>query len=142
MKYSIYHNLNIKAPIEKVYRAVSEPAHLTNWWPDRCSGIPRAGESYNLYFTPEYDWYGEVVQADEPTSFRIKMTQSDADWNPTSFGFDLTRLPESTLVEFSHSDWNECNAHFKQASYCWALLLNGLKKYIEDGAIIPFEQRS
>lgn len=48
-------------------------------------------------------------------------------------------------VNFSHVNWAEANDHFKHSSFCWALLLNGLKNYLEDnylenGIIIPFKK--
>lgn len=69
------------------------------------------------------------------------MTKSDTDWNATSFGFDLKTIDKAVSIEFWHVNWPECNAEYKQSSYCWALLLNGLKNYIEKGIIIPFEDR-
>ena len=69
------------------------------------------------------------------------LTSSD-DWNLTTFGFKLKFLgKKSTQVHFSHTNWLHCNAEFKQSSYCWAILLNGLKNYVEKGIVIPFTER-
>ena len=141
MPYSIHHDLEIKESAGKVFQAVSEPKHLVNWWPLKCSGTPKENEEYNFFFTPEYDWYGGVLKYEKNTSFHIKMTKSEADWNPTSFGFDLEQKNDTTLVKFWHIGWPECNAHFRRSSFCWAMLLNGLKNYVEKGIIIPFEER-
>lgn len=70
------------------------------------------------------------------------MTKSDKDWNPTTFGFDLESSDKGTMVNFSHINWPEQNHHFKHSSFCWAILLNGLKNYLEKGVIIPFEERN
>ncbi|UWX56336.1 hypothetical protein NYZ99_09110 [Maribacter litopenaei] len=69
------------------------------------------------------------------------MTKSDPDWDATSFGFDLVENGENIKVQFWHVGWRECNAHFRRSSFCWAILLNGLKNYVEKGIIIPFEKR-
>ncbi len=140
--FTIYNNLVIHAPIERVFEAISEPNHLVNWWPQRCRGYPEMGGAYNFYFTPEYDWYGKVSQIEKPNSFFIKMTQADPDWDPTTFGFELEEENNKTSVRFSHSNWPYCNDHFKKASYCWSLLLKGLKDYLEEGKVIPFENRA
>lgn len=142
MSYSIYHDLEIKGPIEKVFESITQPEHLINWWPLRCSGGPKENETYNFYFTPEYDWYGKVVQLENNKSFHISMTRSDADWDPTTFGFDLNPSENKVLVRFFHVEWPECNDHFRRSSYCWAMLLNGLKNYVEKGIIVPFEERA
>jgi uncharacterized protein YndB with AHSA1/START domain len=141
MSYSIYHDFEVKAPINRVYEAVTEPLHLVNWWPLKCKGKPVQGEEYNFFFTPECDWYGTVIKSQEGKSFSIKMTQSDEDWDSTSFGFDLEQSGDRVRVKFWHKGWPECNAHFKSSSFCWAILLNGLRNYLEKGIIVPFEER-
>ncbi|WP_424960993.1 SRPBCC family protein [Ekhidna sp.] len=140
--HTIYHNLVIKSSLDHVFDAVSNPDHLINWWPLKCSGSPQKGKEYNFYFGEEYDWFGEVVSCETGKSFHIKMTHSDEDWEPTTFGFDLAQDEGQVSLSFWHAGWQQCNNHFKIASFCWAMLLNGLKKYVEEGHIIPFENRS
>jgi len=70
------------------------------------------------------------------------MTKSDIDWNPTSFGFDMEEQENGTYLNFCHVDWAEVNFEFKNSSFCWAMLLNGLKNYLEKGIIIPFQERN
>ena len=140
--FGIYHDLTINAPIEKVFSAVSEPEHLVNWWPLKCSGNPELEAEYNFYFTAEYDWYGKVDTIIPNHTFRIKMTKSDLDWNSTTFGFEMNEDNGSVKLSFSHIGWQRCNSHFRTSSFCWAMLLKGLKDYLEKGVILPFEVRS
>lgn len=142
MAYTIYHNLIINSSKDKVFDAVVNPDQLVNWWPAKCSGKPELGARYNFYFGPEYDWWGTVVQCDPGKAFHIKMAKADKDWNPTSFGFDLEQTNGGVQVSFWHTDWAVCNQHFKIASYCWAILLQGLKNYVEKGVILSFEDRN
>lgn len=142
MSYSIYHDLEIKGSPQKIFESITTPEHLINWWPLKCKGVPKENEAYNFHFTPEYDWYGKVVQLEKNKSFHISMTRSDDDWAPTTFGFDLIPIKDKVQVRFFHVGWPECNDHFRRSSYCWAMLLNGLKNYVEKGIIIPFEERS
>lgn len=139
--YSIHHDLFIKASRKTVFDAVTLPKHLNNWWTNSCSGKPVEGAEYNFYFTPDYDWLGKVVKCHPDQSFHIKMTKSDDDWDPTSFGFDLEELDDGIQLKFWHARWPACNHHFRRSSFCWAILLNGLKNYIEKGIIVPFEER-
>ncbi|MFY0604794.1 MAG: SRPBCC domain-containing protein [Flavobacteriaceae bacterium] len=117
------------------------PKHLNNWWPLASSGAPKSGNTYNFNFTDAYNWYGKVVECNTNATFYIKMTASDSDWNPTTFGFDLEEHNGVVSVKFSHTNWPACNTEFKQSSYCWAILLQGLKNYVEKGIVIPFEDR-
>ncbi|WP_281542762.1 SRPBCC family protein [Maribacter aestuarii] len=139
--FSIYHNLTILSAPQKVFEAITHPEHLNHWWTKKCSGIPREGEIYNFFFTAEYDWYSEVVKCKTNEQFYISMTESDADWDSTTFGFDLKAISDGTQLNFSHRGWPQCNEHFKRSSYCWAILLLGLKSYVEKGIIVPFEER-
>lgn len=141
MTHSIHHDLVIKAPINKIFQVITEPEHLINWWPLKCTGIPKENEDYNFFFSSEYNWYGKVTNSEKNKSFYIKMTKSDADWNPTSFGFDLEQKKDNVQIKFWHVGWPECNAHFRKSSFCWAMLLNGLKNYVEKGIIVPFKDR-
>ncbi|NAS30788.1 SRPBCC domain-containing protein [Flavobacteriaceae bacterium R38] len=139
--YAIYHDITIKGSVESIYQAITVPEHLNNWWTLKSSGEPSEGTAYNFYFSPEYDWYGNVIKATQNQDFHIKMTKSDADWTPTSFGFDLEKTNAGVLLKFWHVGWQQCNEHFRRSSFCWAMLLNGLKNYVEKGVIIPFENR-
>ena len=142
MSYNIYHNLLIKASPKQVFDAVSQPEHLNNWWSLKSSGKPELYSEYNLNFTDKYNWYCKVSKVKVNASFHLKMTESDEDWMPTTFGFELEPKDIGTYLRFSHQNWPENNDHFKHSSFCWALLLNGLKKYLEKGVVIPFESRA
>lgn len=142
MSYSIFHNLTIKASPKEVFDAVSQPKHLDNWWTLKSSGKPEKDSEYNLNFTDDYNWFCKVSKVIPNKSFHLKMTKSDNDWNPTTFGFDLEAHNGETIVKFIHANWPEANDHFKHSSFCWAILLNGLKSYIEKGVIVPFEKRN
>ncbi len=141
-RYSIYHNFFIKATPKEVFEAISTPKHLDNWWTLKSSGIAKLGEIYNLNFTDQYDWYCQVSLCNPYEAIHFKMTKSDKDWDPTTFGFDLEEIEGGTYVRFSHVDWPNANDHYKFSAFCWAMLLNGLKNYLEKGVVIPFEERS
>ncbi len=87
------------------------------------------------------NWYGVVTEVKENESFYIRMTNSDKDWDGTTFGFTLEEIEQGVYVRFSHTNWSTDNDHFKFSSFCWAMLLNGLKNYLEKGIVIPFEER-
>ncbi len=142
MSYNIYHNLLIIASPKEVFDAVSQPKHLDNWWTLKSSGKPELNATYNLNFTDDYNWFCKVLKVENNESFYLKMTKSDDDWYSTSFGFDLEKKDGGTLVKFSHVNWQKDNDHFKHSSFCWAMLLNGLKNYLEKGIIIPFKERN
>ncbi|MDT0552309.1 SRPBCC family protein [Urechidicola vernalis] len=141
-KHSIYHDLVVDATINKVFNVISNPNELMYWWPLKCQGVPELNNTYNFYFSEEFNWFGKVVSIEKNKQFFIKMTTADSDWVDTTFGFELIKNGNSTQLSFSHLNWSKCNTHFKTSSFCWAMLLNGLKNYVEKGIIIPFEERT
>ena len=121
---------------------MSQPNHLNNWWTLKSLGKPELGAEYNLNFTDDHNWFCEVSKVIPNESFHLKMTKSDKDWNPTTFGFDIDEKGNGTYLKFSHVNWPENNDHHKHSSFCWAMLLNGLKNYLEKGIVTPFKERN
>jgi uncharacterized protein YndB with AHSA1/START domain len=52
----IQHDFPIKAPIQRVYQAISTPQGLDAWWTQRSSGDAKEGSEFQLWFGPAYDW--------------------------------------------------------------------------------------
>lgn len=139
--YAIYHDIAIKAGDSAIFRALSSPDELINWWPLKCSGDARLYGHYQFYFGEAYDWKAEVIDFRPVQKFSVRMLEADEDWTNTVFSFELAPSDSGVLVQFSHTGWSSCNAHFRRTSFCWAMLLNGLKNYVERGVIVPFEKR-
>lgn len=140
--HSILLDVYIKAPANVLFAALSDPAELVKWWPKECEGSPRLYGTYQFYFGEAYDWRGEVIDIAQDRVFAIRMTEADADWTGTEFRFTLEDRAEDILLHFEHTRWPYDNPHFRHSAFCWSLLLNALKKYLEEGEIIPFEGRS
>lgn len=140
--HNIYFDFYIEASSQHVFDAFCLPKHLDNWWTLTSSGEPKLGAIYNLNFTDDYNWFAEVTKVKSNSYFYLKMTHSNSDWNPTTFGFTLEDHKDKTLIKFSHTNWPENNHEFRNSAFCWSQLLQGLKNYIEKGSIIPFESRN
>ncbi len=137
----ILHNLTINSSPENVYRAVASPDGLNAWWTKSASGVPELGAEYNLYFSDEYDWRAIVLENDEYNKFVLEITVADGDWTGTKVRFFLTENNGYTDLCFEHTGWRETNDHFRTSSYCWGRYLRLLKNFVEEGIIIPFEER-
>ena len=138
----IFHRFPINALVEKVFNAVSTTDGLDNWWTKSSKGIPHVGETYELFFSPEYIWTAVISKCIPNKEFEFTMQESDDDWMNTKVGFKLTSKNNNiTEVEFYHTCWPESNQHYKISNYCWAMYLRILKRYIEFGEKIPYEER-
>lgn len=137
----IYHQLPIKASRQKVFQMVSTPGGLAVWWTKRCAGNPVEGAEYELWFGPDYDWRAIVVRCIPDSEFELVMTRSDDDWDGTRVSFMLEERGGVTQLRFSHTGWPELNEHFRVSSCCWASYLRILRRYLEYGEVVSYEDR-
>lgn len=138
----ILHDMNVRAPINRVFDAVATPGGLDEWWTERSSGSPELGAEYVLEFTPEYVWRAEVTKCDAPREFELTITEALDDWIGTKVGFTLSESADgTTLLCFRHSGWAEASAHFRNSSFCWALYLRVMREFVEKGKRVPYADR-
>lgn len=137
----ILHHFPIRASARRVFAAMTSPAGLDAWWTKRSSGHAAEGEEYLLDFGPGYEWRAVVTKCNPDTEFEWRMTHADQDWTGSLVGFRLTEKDGRTQVSFYHRNWAEANQHFCISSYCWAMYLRLLRRHIELGELVPYEER-
>lgn len=128
------------APVD-VFRAVSAPAGLDQWWTKTSAGTPSLGAEYELGFGPEYDWRARVTACAAPERFELEITRAGEDWVGTRVGFHIAANDRTSLVRFSHVGWPESNEHYRISCYCWPMYLRILRRYLEHGETVPYERR-
>lgn len=137
----ILHDFPIKAPLERVFRAVSTAEGLATWWTQRSAGSPQHGAEYELGFGPGYEWRARVTRYVPNSEIEFEMLQADADWASTRVGIRLEPRESGTWVHFSHSGWPTANEHYRVSCNCWALYLRVLRRSLERGESVPYEDR-
>ena len=63
------------------------------------------------------------------------------DWVGTRVGFEMDVDGETTRLRFYHTGWPADNDHFRRSSYCWAMYLRLLKRFVEHDETVPYEKR-
>ena len=134
----IYQDFLIHAPASKVFHGISTPEGLDTWWTQRSS---KSGDEFDLFFGPTYNWRAKVSRSVPDREFEIELTQADADWTGTRMGFVLTENNGDTQARFHHTGWPKSNEHYRISCYCWAMYLRLLKRNVELGEVVPYEQR-
>lgn len=137
----ILHDFPIQAPPERVFALVTTPEGLDQWWTATSGGTPGPGAEYALGFGPGYQWRARMTRYERPRVVEFEMTESDADWNGSRVGFELTPAGGGTQVRFYHTGWPDPNAHYRTSSFCWAMYLRVLKRHLEFGETVPYDQR-
>lgn len=137
----ICHDFPIKGSAAQVFAAISSPEGLNSWWSKTCTGTPCEGAEYDFGFGPGYDWRAVVTQCLPDSVFEFEMTQADEDWTGSRLNFKLGGNESITNVVFRHSGWPQENEHFRISCYCWAMYLRHLKRYVESGETVAYEER-
>jgi uncharacterized protein YndB with AHSA1/START domain len=137
----ILQDFPINAVAGRVFAAVSTPPGLDLWWTKRSSGTPVEGAQYELWFGPQYDWRAKVTRFVPDRDFELQVTAADKDWLGTRLGFRLEARGEKTWVSFYHSGWSSENEHYRISVHCWALYLRILRRSLEHGERVPYEDR-
>jgi uncharacterized protein YndB with AHSA1/START domain len=131
----------IKATPDRVFEAISTPAGLDAWWTLRAAGKPEAGAVYDLGFGPGYDWRARVTRYEPARAFELEFVEADIDWTGTRVGVELESRGALTRVSFHHTRWPTANAHFRITCNCWALYLRLLRRFVERGEQVPYDER-
>jgi uncharacterized protein YndB with AHSA1/START domain len=137
----IHHDFPIMASPEDVFRAISTPDGIDNGWSRNSSGAPEAGEIYELSFGPGYDWRAAVTRCVPDSEFELQFIEADDEWTRTKVGFNLDARDGTTQVRFRHVGWPAINEHYRVSSFCWAMYLRILKRYVELGEKVPWGER-
>ena len=135
---NIFHNFPINCSIDRVFETISTPQGLDKWWTKTALGIAATGETFHLYFEPDYHWTGCVSKCTPNTEFELTMQSSDNDWEGTKVGFQLIGKSNLTEVQFYHIGWKQANEHYCTSNYCWAMYLRILKRNLELGEFIHY----
>lgn len=137
----VTHDFPVFVPPARVWQAVTTPAGLDQWWSRSSRGSPAPGAVYVLDFGPGYEWEAVVTACVPDTVFELELTRADGDWAGTKVGFTLTPIARGTQVRFRHTGWAEANEHYRTSSFCWAMYLRILKRWLEHGETVPYERR-
>jgi uncharacterized protein YndB with AHSA1/START domain len=137
----INHDLNIAAPVDAVFNGISQPAGLDEWWTETCRGTPIVGSEYELGFGPGYQWKAEVTAFEPDREFELTITEAMDDWVGTKVGFIVTPEGRGTRLEFRHTGWSEASDHCRHSSFCWALYLRILRRFLEQGKRVAYADR-
>lgn len=134
----IKHRIGIKAPVSKVYQALSTIEGNANWWTKNTTGNSIVGGKINFLFkTPEGSELGafdmEVKKLDENKTVQWTVINGPEDWIGTDLTFNLNQEDDYTIILFSHSKWREANDHMSHCSMKWATFLLSLRQYVETG---------
>ncbi len=138
----ILHTLPVRAAPAAVFRALATGDGLAAWWTARSFGeTPILGAEYRLWFGEAYDWRARVTACEPGRLFELTLIEAMDDWRGSQVRFTLTPKDTGTEVRFEHEGWPAVSEHFRISSFCWAMYLRLLRRYVETSEVVPYEER-
>ena len=134
----ILHRIGTKAPLSKVYAAVSTVEGVAGWWTQETSGASKVGGTIEVRFSsPEGKELGSMkmevlaLEPDKKVHWRFKAGPDE--WVGTEATFDLYRDGDTTIVLFGHRNWREAVEFTSHCSMKWATFMLSLREFVETG---------
>ncbi len=139
---SISHRIGIRAPIAKVYEALSTGAGIARWWTREVTGDSKVGGTFQVRFlNGDGVCIGamdiRVVALRPDSCVQWCFESGPAEWIGTDVTFALKQEGEHTIVVFSHNGWREAVEFTAHCSMKWATFLLSLKQEVENGHGLP-----
>ncbi|USD43573.1 SRPBCC domain-containing protein [Vibrio sp. SCSIO 43135] len=138
----IYHQVGIKAPIDKIHEYLTTEHGIKAWWTD-CKLVDSAGSTYVVLYIQEHMYHMEVY-SNGPDSITWQPIVIDGDevetgnWANTWINFSLSKEKSQTIVNFIHQGWDKAGSSFSAVSTKWAVFLLSLKEAVESGVGRPY----
>ncbi|SLM49843.1 Activator of Hsp90 ATPase 1 family protein [Nitrospira japonica] len=135
---NIMHKIGIKAPLFKVYAALSTVEGIAGWWTKDTSSSSKVGEQIRVRFLStagkEIGSMAMDVVALEPNrKVQWRLTAGPEEWLDTEVIFNLSQDGDYTIVLFGHNNWREANEFTAHCSMKWATFLLSLRELVETG---------
>lgn len=136
---NIRHNFAIKAPIQKIYEAITTEQGLKDWWTNDTIAKPEKGHINEFRFGPDYSKKMKISELVVPNKVTWECLDGDKQWFGTKLTFELLEKENDTLLKFSHLNWAEESDYFGVCNHQWGRFLDSLKSLCETGEGQPFK---
>ncbi len=133
---TIYHQVGIKAPVEKIFNAIATLEGVSGWW-TLTLGEPTLEGELTFSFG-EHDVFAKVTAYENNKHVEWTVQGEEGEWLNTRICFDLDEKQDQVMVNFQHADWKEATDFLAHCSTKWAMFLLSLKKYVETGTGMSF----
>ncbi|UVT14909.1 MAG: SRPBCC domain-containing protein [Nitrospira sp.] len=134
----IIHRIGIKAPISKVYAALSTVEGIAGWWTKETSGSSKVGCTIGVRFLSVNGkeigrMSMEVIALDSNKKVHWRFSAGPEEWIGTDAVFHLSQEGGYTIILFGHKNWREASEFTAHCSTKWATFLLSLKDLAETG---------
>jgi uncharacterized protein YndB with AHSA1/START domain len=132
-KRTIVKEIEVAAPLETVWKALTDGTELARWFPLEASVEPGVGGNVKLSWGPAFEATAPITIW-EPNK-RYVLEQASPSGNPVTVEYSVEARGGKTLVRVtqsgfsSGSEWDE--EYFGSTNYGWGFMLLNLREYLE-----------
>ena len=138
----IYHLAGVKAGPEQIFEALTEQAHIRNWWSQFTEAEPRVGALNVVSFyggMAEFKLRVKELVSGEKVVWAVE--GGPPDWANTTIIWSLSEgegpTAGQTMVHLAHRGFASTDGNFASVNYNWGWYLTSLKFYLEKGEGMP-----
>ena len=125
----IIHRIEVAAAPDAVYRLVSGGPGFQAWWAEDVVAKPDG--TVELGFFDRSTVYRLRPIGAEPGRKAAWKVETGQEWNGTRIVFDLAQQGATTLLRFTHGDWQRASDFFLSCNTTWGELMYRLKAAAE-----------
>ncbi len=136
----VHHLLDVEAPSESVFEAISTSEGLASWWTTAVEGGPAdLGSVFAFTFREPFAPRLKVTAIDPPRLLVWEGIGGHGPWGPTTIRFELAPAARGTTVRFWHEMERDHDADvLAGVNFNWAYYLNSLRLVNETGHGTPY----
>jgi uncharacterized protein YndB with AHSA1/START domain len=141
MATDLTHRIEIAAPPEKIYHALTTVDGIKGWWTNDVKMDTHAGgKAVFGFMNHSVEFEMRIVHLTPPSLVQWKCVGgSSPDWIGTTQEFRFEPKAEGeTLLKFCHGGWESGGDHCYYCNTTWGHLLVTLKNYCERGVRNPY----
>lgn len=137
---AIEHLNTIKAPVSRVYEALTSQEGLAEVWTTELTVKPEEGSTSEFHFGADTDKM-QITKLEPGKRVEWRCIESDPQWVGTVISFDLSEQKGITTVVLKQDGWKEVTDFYRFCNYHWGWFLYSLKSYCEEGVGFPYQRR-
>ena len=132
-KRTVVKEIEVAAPLEVVWQALTDGTELARWFPLEASVAPEVGGNVRLSWGPAFEATAPITIW-EPNKLYV-LEQAAPSGNPVTVEYSVEARGGKTLVRVtqcgfsSGSEWDE--EYFGSTNYGWGFMLFNLREYLE-----------
>lgn len=135
----MHHEVQIEAPLTKVYEAITTQEGLRSWWTKDSVVEGHEGGSAEFGFARRATLFRMRIKEFKAPKRVVWTCVGDVEeWKDTELNWDISKADKGAVLRFTHSGWKSVAGYFATCNSTWGMLMYRLKDYVEGNNPGPY----